>query len=1484
MTLSPKQRPNTHRRHLMYALLTLALHFIFYSAIAQPTVSFGSDKDGGCPPFSVQFTNYTTGVSAGATYRWDFGNGNSSDLKDAASIYTQEKTYTVTLTVTDAGKIYNFSKEITGYKKPTADFSVSANKACIPAVINFTSKSLPGSGDVSRFYWDFGDGTTQEAGAEASHTYMFLQKPSVTLTVTNSYGCNNSVTKDKVAEILPSMQSSFTSDKQVLCKVSDGVQFTNTSSGPGTLSYSWDFGDGHTSTVKDPSYSFNKKGIFTVSLTVKNTDGCSVTNTQSDYLNVASYKAGFDAPALICKDAPVNFTRTSTPVPTSTVWYVDGQPVNYYDQYLSTPFNVIGDHDIKIENVFGTCPDTYSTKVNVKPIPEMSEFTADIQANCGPPAVVKFKDNTAGAVKWEWNFTWNNYSDNFTSFVQAPSFTYSSEGYYTTLLRVTNVYGCTNMIGKQLFISKPFVNIGNILNVDETTERCGYKKIQMSVTGSSEEIVTYKWNLGDGTTSTDKEPVKEYTTPGSYHISLEYTTKSGCKGVSNNFDFSVYKKPNADFTASPGTTVCGNTPMNFVYTGTGPYDNTYWYLNGQYMASGSSQIVFNEEKVYDVTLYVYNGNCGDTLTKNQYLTVKLPFPAITGLLNTCDGTRGEVAFTQASRGATSIIWNFGDGTAPVTTPGDQLDIKHLYTKTGQFPVVLTAINAACSVKAQINANVLLRQNPKLTGNKTAVCPDEQLTIKVANYEKNPWVVGSYNNFGMQFQYEDGSVFPGSGRPLNDNYNWTNEFNGTVVGFESMKKNIRVITTSYGAGCADTSNYIPLTIKGAAAVFDVVKDKQCFASPVILKDASVANNNTITNWKWDFGDGQSQSATQGGQLSHVYGNPGSYNVQLTITDAGGCSSTSPPYSKTVEVYGPKAAFGVSGTNVPLNSTIQFYNNTNVYGSDNTQYTWDFGDGTKGTNANEEHTYPQPGTYIVKLTAKDAVTGCTSEAPAQTIVVRYFNSAFQYNTSFVTNTNCAPVLAQFTNTSYDYTRIIWDFGDGYTLEDVNYAGHVYKTPGTYIVTLFVYGYNGLKGQYTDTVVINQPAANLKVDPNAICKGQSANLLAGGKKISNYAWDFGDGNVQLSADSAITHIYNSTGTYTPQLLITDESGCTAAAIAGDEIIVRPEPTVTIIPTNPRICKGQSIQLKAAGGVTYTWQAANGITDLNTANPTVKPDITTTYNLQIKDDLGCTASAEQTVNVVQRQQLTVTDDAGICYGNEVKLTASGTTQYKWVGATEGLSSTTIPNPVAKPQATITYTVTGGDEYGCFVDTSAVKVSVYPLPTVNAGNDVESLAGTTLQLNAIGSANITNWLWTPDKYLDCNTCASTVAKPLATTEYTITVKTAYGCTASDKVILKMLCEAEKVFIPNAFTPDNDGKNDYFIIKGIGIVKHLVIFDRRGYKVFEKNNFIASDRASAWDGTLKGQQLPTATFVYFAEMECPDGGTFTRKGTVTLIR
>jgi gliding motility-associated-like protein len=166
---------------------------------------------------------------------------------------------------------------------------------------------------------------------------------------------------------------------------------------------------------------------------------------------------------------------------------------------------------------------------------------------------------------------------------------------------------------------------------------------------------------------------------------------------------------------------------------------------------------------------------------------------------------------------------------------------------------------------------------------------------------------------------------------------------------------------------------------------------------------------------------------------------------------------------------------------------------------------------------------------------------------------------------------------------------------------------------------------------------------------------------------------------------------------------------------------------------------------------------------------------------------------------------------------------------------------------------------------------------------DVQLWPGEFTQLQAIGSADVISWNWTPADWLSCTNCASPVCTPAATNAYTISVKNQYGCRAADTVVVKLLCNESRVRIPNGFTPNGDGENDEFLIKGISIVKHLTIFNRYGQKIYDRSNFVAGDRSMAWDGTFKGYPAEAGTYVYFVELECPEG-IFAKKGTLTLVR
>jgi gliding motility-associated-like protein len=551
-----------------------------------------------------------------------------------------------------------------------------------------------------------------------------------------------------------------------------------------------------------------------------------------------------------------------------------------------------------------------------------------------------------------------------------------------------------------------------------------------------------------------------------------------------------------------------------------------------------------------------------------------------------------------------------------------------------------------------------------------------------------------------------------------------------------------------------------------------------------------------------------------------------------------------------------------------------------------YSWNFGDGASSTLANPSHLYTQPGAYTVTLTAS-AVGSCTSTATT-TIVVQNFNSHFQISASYWTTGTCPPVLAQFTNTSAGYSGVSWDFGDGVTAGNTNYPSHVYQQPGDYTVALSVFGVGGLIGKYTDVVSVRQPSATVAAAPAAVCIGQPVGLQATGVGVLNYLFDFGDGTVAAGTAAAVSHVYQQSGEYAAQLVVTDTVGCAAAAAAPADVTVNPNPVIDVSPVAPIACLGNAVKLSASGAVGYSWTPSTGLDRTNVASPVASPAATTSYQVTGTDANGCSGVATLRVKVVAPEKLAVTPDTtAICGSGVFGIKATGVDVYAWIGDTAGLSAVNTGDVSARPPGSpglMHYTVVGSDSYGCFSDTLVVAVTVLPVPTVDAGPDVEVLQAQPVVLLGTGSADVVAWSWTPAVYLSCVACAQPVCTPMRGETYTATVTADDGCQASDTVVVKLICEESRVRIPDAFTPNGDGHNDRFNILGIGEVDHLVIYDRWGVKVFERNHFYTADPASGWDGTMGGQQEPSGVYAYFAQFSCPTGGAFARQGTVVLIR
>jgi len=286
--------------------------------------------------------------------------------------------------------------------------------------------------------------------------------------------------------------------------------------------------------------------------------------------------------------------------------------------------------------------------------------------------------------------------------------------------------------------------------------------------------------------------------------------------------------------------------------------------------------------------------------------------------------------------------------------------------------------------------------------------------------------------------------------------------------------------------------------------------------------------------------------------------------------------------------------------------------------------------------------------------------------------------------------------------------------------------------------------------------------------------------------------------------------------------------------------------------------------------------------------PTVTTDYVVTVTNQFGCIQKDTVTVKVDVPVNLTVSGTDSICIGERSTLRAASTVNnYLWSPAAT-LSNATIANPVATPASTTVYQVIAFSNNVCKSDTGFVTLFVGLKPTVTAGADRNVANGTPLQLSATVTGNdISSYLWTPSTGLDCTSCPSPSLIADDNITYKVTVETRFGCTASDEVRIIVFCGKGQLYIPNAFSPDGNGINDVFFIKGYGIksIKRMMIFNRYGQKVFERQNVPVNDRSQGWDGTTKGEPpAGTAAYVYVLDVVCKDGQEFSYKGTIMVVK
>ena len=305
----------------LYLLCIGIFTFPSISSGQAPVANFTSNKVSGCSPLTVTFQDLST--NSPTSWVWDFGNGQLSSQQNPVVNYSSPGTYTVKLVARNSSGIDEEEKinYITVFPAPVADFTADITTACLPGTIQFTDLSTTpaGAGTITSWSWNFGDGSPASTMQNPSHTYTTPGFYSVSLAITSSTGCQSFKSIGRYIRIINGIDVDFIHSQPGTCQGPFNISFQDQSSGPGNLTYLWNFGNGGpTSTLPNPTTTYTTAGTYPVQLTVQSDLGCNGTITKN--IIIAGKTTDFIAPGSICLGQSVTFQNNSSPSPASSFW------------------------------------------------------------------------------------------------------------------------------------------------------------------------------------------------------------------------------------------------------------------------------------------------------------------------------------------------------------------------------------------------------------------------------------------------------------------------------------------------------------------------------------------------------------------------------------------------------------------------------------------------------------------------------------------------------------------------------------------------------------------------------------------------------------------------------------------------------------------------------------------------------------------------------------------------------------------------------------------------------------------------------------------------------------------------------------------------------------------------------------------------------------------------------------------------------------
>ena len=660
---------------------TPAADITVQAAVAPPVANFGAAPTSGTAPLAVAFTELSTG--APTAWAWDFGDGTSSTLRNPTHAYASPGTFSVRLTATNAGGSNSLLR--TGLVSvappvPSAALGASPTSGTAPLSVAFADLS---SGWPNAWAWDFGDGASSTVQSP-THVYASPGSYSVRLTATNATGSSSVVSTGLVTVAPPApsaaLEASPTSGTAPL-----SVAFADRSSG-WPSAWAWDFGDGASSTLQNPTHVYASPGTYSVRLTVTNSAGSS-SALCTELVSVAPPPPSADLSASPTDGAAplgVAFVDLSSGWPAAWAWdFGDGE-----SSTLQNPTHVYsspGTYSVQltVTNATGSSSAVRSDLVHVRVPAPLADFGAGPTKGTAP-LTVAFVDLSGGSTtSWSWAF-----GDGASSTLQHPTHEYASPGTYSVAFTATNAGGSSSLVRTDLVSAVPPLPSADLA----VSPSSGPAPLDVAFADLSSGWPTaWSWEFGDGASSTEQNPTHRYASPGIYGVTLTVANGTGSSSVlRTELVTAELPTPVADLSASQ---TAGPAPLSVDFADLSSGWPGAWAWDFGDGASSTEQHPTHEYASpgsYSVTLTVTNAAGSSSSSWPDLVSVLTP-PPIAALA--ADPTSGRaplsVTFADLSSGSpTSWSWDFGDGASST----EQHPV-HAYTSPGTYSVALTATNA-----------------------------------------------------------------------------------------------------------------------------------------------------------------------------------------------------------------------------------------------------------------------------------------------------------------------------------------------------------------------------------------------------------------------------------------------------------------------------------------------------------------------------------------------------------------------------------------------------------------------------------------------------------------------------------------------------------------------------------------------------------------------------------------------------------------------